>query len=566
MEWKPGTQTVCGVEILPEQRTPLVEALLRVIDQLVATNEELRRTNEQLRTTVQQQQLRIDQLEEEVRRLKGLPDKPKRKPSPSPLNDPSRPPSASGEKQEKPNTPDGKRPGSAKRSKTPDLVIHKNVPLPLEGLPDGTRFLGYLDFTVQDLLFQPHNTRYRRGRYQLPDGTIVTAPLPQDVKSHFGPTLRQYALYQHFHNHVTQPLLHEELLELGVDISAGQVNRLLTEGHEAFHQEKDSLLPAARAVSAYLQTDDTSAKHRGKGGHTLHIGNDLFASFFTTDTKSRVNFLKILLTPHQGYLFNDDALFYLECFELPQTLRARLKADTGWLYEDDKSWEARLDAWEIRSAEHRRLLTESALWANLLAHDLYSDLVLVSDDAAQFKLLTFLHALCWVHMERHVAQLIPLNADQRAAHEATRDAIWDYYQRLKAYRESPTPARRTRLETDFDRLFLKETGWPELNEVLRKIHGKKSELLLVLEHPEIPLHNNLSENDIRQYVKKRKISAGTRSDAGRRCRDTFLSLKTTCRKLGITFWRYLQDRIHGLHDIPPLADLIRRKAADLANP
>src|SRR5208282_4482465 len=103
MEWKPGTQTVCGVEILPEQRTPLVEALLRVIDQLVATNEE-------------------------VRRMKGLPDKPKRKPSPSPLNDPSRPPSASGEKQEKPNTPDGKRPGSAKRSKTPDLVIHKNVP------------------------------------------------------------------------------------------------------------------------------------------------------------------------------------------------------------------------------------------------------------------------------------------------------------------------------------------------------------------------------------------------------------------------------------------------------
>ena len=104
------------------------------------------------------------------------------------------------------------------------------------------------------------------------------------------------------------------------------------------------------------------------------------------------------------------------------------------------------------------------MWANLLAHDLYSDLVFVSDDAAQFKLLAFLHALCWVHMERHVAQLIPLTADQRAAHEAARDAIWDYYQRLKAYRESPTPARRARLETDFDRLFLNETGWPELND------------------------------------------------------------------------------------------------------
>ena len=449
MERKPGTQTVCGVEIRPEERTPLVEALLRVIDQLEAANA-------QLRATVEQQQLRIDRLEDEVRRLKGLPDQPKRKPGPSPLNDPSGPPSASAEKK-KPNTPDGKRPGSAKRCKTRELTIHKTEPLRLNSLPDGTRFLGYLDFIVQDLRFEPYNTRYRRARYQLPDGTVITAPLPPDVKSHFGPTLRQYALYQHFHNHVTQPLLHEELLEVGVDISAGQINRLLTEGHEAFYQEKDDLLPAAREVSAYLQTDDTSARHQGKAGHTLHIGNDLFASFFTTNTKSRVNFLKILLTPHQGYLFNDDALFYLECFELPQKLLARLRAETGWLYEDDESWEARLDAWQITSAEHRRLLTEGALWANLLAHDLYSDLVFVSDDAAQFKLLAFLHALCWVHMERHVAQLIPLTDDQRAAHEAARDAIWDYYQRLKAYRESPTPAQRARLEAGFDRLFLKET-------------------------------------------------------------------------------------------------------------
>src|SRR5271166_4537698 len=173
MAGTPGTQTVCGIEITAEQRTPLVEALLRVIDQLQAM--------------VQQQQLRIEQLEEEVRRLKGLPDQPKRKPSPSPLNDPSGPPSSSGENKKKPNTPDGKRPGSAKRSKTSDLIIHEDVPLLLGDLTDGTRFLGYLDFTVQDLRIEPHNTRYRRGRYQLPDGTILTAPLPQGVHSHFGP-------------------------------------------------------------------------------------------------------------------------------------------------------------------------------------------------------------------------------------------------------------------------------------------------------------------------------------------------------------------------------------------
>ena len=555
MAGTPGTQTVCGIAIPAEQRTPLVEALLRLVDQLLAANEELR-------ATVQRQSLRIEQLEDEVRRLKGLPDQPKRKPEPSSLNDPSGPPSAVRDKKRKP--PRGKRPGSAKRFKTRDLFIHRYKPLPIEDRPAGSKLLGFQEFTVQDLRVEPYNTRYQRCRYRLPNGTIITAPLPSHVTSHFGPSLRQFVLYQHFHNHVTQPLLHEELLELGVDISAGQVNRLLTEGYEAFHQEKDSLLPAAREVSAYLQTDDTSAMHRGKPGHTLHIGNDFFAVFFTTGTKSRVNFLKTLLYPHQDYVFNDDALFYLECFGASQRRLVQLGPESGRSYEDEQSWETQLDVWDITSAEQRRLATEAALWASMLAHDLYNDLVLISDDASQFKILTVLHALCWVHMERHVARLIPLTPAQRDAHEAARDAIWDYYQRLKAYRESPTPQRRGRLEADFDRLFLKKTGWAELNEALQTIHAKKAGLLLVLDHPEIPLHNNLSENDIRQYVKKRKISAGTRSDEGRRCRDTFLSLKTTCRKLGVTFWRYLQDRINDLHVIPPLADLIRGKAAEAA--
>jgi hypothetical protein len=86
-------------------------------------------------------------------------------------------------------------------------------------------------------------------------------------------------------------------------------------------------------------------------------------------------------------------------------------------------------------------------------------------------------------------------------------------------------------------------------------------LLRVLQRPEVPLHNNASESDIREYVKKRKISGGTRSTAGRRCRDSFASLKKTCRKLGVNFWTYLQDRVRGLGKVACLADLIRQRAA-----
>ena len=147
--------------------------------------------------------------------------------------------------------------------------------------------------------------------------------------------------------------------------------------------------------------------------------------------------------------------------------------------------------------------------------------------------------------------MIPLTDTQRAAHLLARDEIWTFSQRLKQYRLTPTDAEKTALNTEFDRLFQQSSGWSEVDTALRKIYARKERLLLVLTHPQIPLHNNLSENDIRQYVKKRKISAGTRSDLGRRCRDTFLSLKTTCRKLRYRFWQYLHDRLQ-LHPQIPL--------------
>ncbi len=230
------------------------------------------------------------------------------------------------------------------------------------------------------------------------------------------------------------------------------------------------------------------------------------------------------------------------------------------MVEDRQAWDEQLDYWEITSQQHRRIVTESALYGSLLEHELYEDMTLISDDAKQFKVLGFLSGLCWVHAERHVARLVPMSAKQRRAHEQVRDEIWTYYQQLKAYCEHPRKREQRRLDREFDRLFLQTTEFAELNAVLRTLHGKKASLLLVLEHPEIPLHNNLSENDIRQFVKKRKISAGTRSDLGRRCRDTFLSLKTTCRKLGVSFLKYLQDRINGFGEIASLPQLIEEQA------
>jgi hypothetical protein len=526
---------IAGIEVPPEERTPLVESLLRLIVQ---------------------QQAEIDRLRAEIARWNGLPPRPTIRPSTLERAHPD----PSHKKRRR-----GKRPGSAKRHKTCELTIHETISLSIDDLPEGTRQNGHEDFVVQDLRIEAHNICYRRLRYLLPDGTFRTAPLPAQVQGHFGPTLRTHVLYQHYQNHVTQPLIREELQERGIDISTGQIDRLLTEGHEEFHAEKDALLPAAREVSGYFQADDTGARHLGKNAYTTVIANPFFASFTTTESKSRINFLKLLRVPHEEYVVGEDALLYMEYQGLSQAMLGRLavcvrKGDR--IVFGDAAWERQLTAWDIRAEEPRRIVTEAALFGTLMRHELYLDQPLVSDDAGQFQILGLLHQLCWLHAERSLKKLLPMNPREQAALDGVRDDLWKYYQRLRAYRESPSVRRKAGLQRDFKRLFTRRTGFADLNEALRRIHQKRDDLLLVLDHPEIPLHNNLSESDIREWAKKRKISAGTRSELGRRCRDTFLSLKKTCRKLGVSFWQYLRDRISGLHGILSLPDLVRQAAQE----
>jgi len=139
--------------------------------------------------------------------------------------------------------------------------------------------------------------------------------------------------------------------------------------------------------------------------------------------------------------------------------------------------------------------------------------------------------------------------------------IWRFYDDLKAYCRNPSPKRKATLRARFDRIFKRRTGFATLDKLLARLHANKAELLMVLDRPEIPLHTNGSENDIRCQVTKRKISGGTRSDAGRDCRDAFLGLAKTCDKLGISFWDYLGARLAaaGGRAVPYLPQLVSQR-------
>jgi len=350
--------------------------------------------------------------------------------------------------------------------------------------------------------------------------------------------------------------------DLGVDISAGQISNILLNGHDAFHDEKDQLLPAAREVSDHLHCDDTSARHQGKAAVCTHIGNELFASFSTTDSKSRLNFLRLLCQGDaEQYRWCEESLESLRAFGVSKKLLAKMSVKSDGVWQNRDVWEQQLKKWRLKPKDKTRV-SEAALCGKLLTEAWYSRIGLVSDDAPQFKLFGLIHGLCWVHGERKIDRLIPLTASHRRAKEQSQQQFWDLYASLQAYRKLPREEQRIEIGLRFDAMCSQKTGYVELNEALGLLGAKREEFLAVLDHPQLPLHNNLSENDIREYARLRKISGGTRSDLGRRCRDTFMSLKKTCRKLGVSFGAYLRDRLSAGKEIPPLVELIRRKAAD----
>jgi hypothetical protein len=488
------------------------------------------------------QQEQIQELRDEIARLKGQKPKPKIKPSKL---------EGGGKKRR------SKRPRRGKRSKTCNLEIHEIVVVPPKEIPKGSRFKGYEDFTVQDIRIELHNTRYRLERWEASTGEHLVGTLPADVGGvHFGATLRSFILYQYHHGHVTQPLILEQVREWGIDISAGHLSAIITDDKEGFHAEKEALLRVGLQQSSYVHVDDTGARHQGRNGYCTHIGNELFAWFASTQSKSRINFLELMRAGHEDYVLNEEALEYMHMHtqKLPKDLLAKLAAHDQKVSNNKEGWEGTLGELGITAERHVRIATEGALLGSVFKHGVHPDLVIVSDDAGQFNVLR--HALCWIHAERAFAKLVGFNDGQREALAGVRTAIWDLYAELKSYKADPDDKKKAGLEARFDELCTTKTCFVTLNKALQRMHLNKTELLLVLERPDIPLHNNPSENDIREYVKKRKISGSTRSDEGRRCRDTFASLKKTCRKNGISFWEYLQDRLRGAGRIPPLATWI----------
>lgn len=189
---------------------------------------------------------------------------------------------------------------------------------------------------------------------------------------------------------------------------------------------------------------------------------------------------------------------------------------------------------------------------------------LVSDDARQFWLVAIYQALCWIHEIRHYKKLSPFIQCNRKRLHAFITELWDFYDQLDEYRNDPSEKQKDILTQQFNDLFSTETGYDDLDKRIALTRKKKVKLLLVLDFPEIPLHNNPAEIALREIVIKRKISYGTRSEDGKTAWENMMTILDTCRKHGVSFMEYVKDIFSGRHKLPRLTDLISQKASILS--
>jgi predicted ester cyclase len=459
----------------------------------------------------------------------------------------------------------GKKQRKKKKSKKQVLVVHKVERRTVEPtqLPSDAEFKGYQSTIIQDILIAPHNIRFEREVYYSPSqGKRIIAPLPEGYRGDFAPELRALILELHHTSEMTESAIHGFLETHGIDISTASISRILTDKHETFHQEKKDIVCAGLKSTQHQQMDDTGARVSGKN-HYMHIlCNDYYTAYFTRKDKTRLTVIDILSGSETQFHFNESTYKLMEQMQVSKKMLDALKekqpASVMNRDEVDLFLKELLPVSSKQHTNRQMILEASAVIGYRSRPDAIK--ILLTDDAPQFKQITEHGALCWVHDGRHYKKLSPVVPLHRAQLDAFLTKYWDYYHELLQYKEKPSSTMAEALSGQFDRLFSTTTGYLRLDERISKTKSKKDALLLVLQYPGLPLHNNTSELGARKQARYRDISFHTTNKKGTEANDTFKTIIQTAKKLGVNSYRYLRERISGTLQMPSLPALILAQA------
>lgn len=533
------------IETIVDEKTKSIhKKLFNVIELLFDANETLQKENQQLR--------------DENNRLKGEQGKPSiRKQSQS---------NHSSEKDRKPRGQQSKKKKAKKKEKrTIDRVEICDVDP--SALPADARFKGYQSVMVQNIIIRIENICFKKKFYYSPSlKKTFMAELPRGYEGEFSPSVKALIIDLHQTHKMTESAVLAFCTNHGLDISSATISRILVNEKSEFQAEKEAIVDAGLLSSSYQQMDDTGARVKGKNYVTHILCNAFYTAFFTRRHKDRLTLLSILTRGEMTFVFNESAYALMEQMGLSEKQLLCLKDHITHQTLSHQEVNALLQLLfpeAHRQGSNRQIILEaSAITAyQQLPHAIE---VLLVDDAPQFRQITKLLALCWVHDGRHYKKLRPVVYSHRHLLENFLNRYWDYYHELLDYQAQPTQAFAKILEESFESLFSTVTGYEALDERILKTKLKKESLLLVLQHPTLPLHNNASELGARTQARYRDISFHTMSDAGTQAKDTFMTIVETAKKLTVNTYHYFYDRISQTNAMPSLASLIEERSRGLA--
>ncbi|MCK4827661.1 transposase, partial [bacterium] len=447
-----------------------------------------------------------------------------------------------------------------KPNRTEKCPVDKSI------LPADAEFKGYQSVIVQELIIKTDNVEYLKEIYYSPSqNKAYIGELPPGIKGGYGPGVISFIYTQKHVSNVSEPKITEFLNNAGIFISQPTVSRFLTKDVDIFHQEKFDIFQAGLISTAYQQIDDTGTRVNGENQYVQILCNPYYTAFFTVPRKDRLTVIDILLCGNERrYFFNQEAFDLLKTFRLSNKVIIQLQSEVADRTLDEKQMEEVLKKLfpnpDKGKNQRARIKEAGAIAAYHNQTDFPIVQTLLSDDAPQFKHITKEQGLCWVHDGRHYKKLhpvVPMNKDKL---DDFLEQYWDYYAKLLEYKENPTQNKAEELSEEFDELFSTQTGYEALDDRIAKTKAKKVELLLVLKYPELPLHNNNSEHGARVEKRKQDVSLHTITDEGTKSKDTFLTIAQTAKKLGVSAYEYILDRVSKQFNMPSLASLIREQS------
>ena len=509
------------------------------------------------------------ELMNEVDRLrKQLEDKKRGKNSST--SDKDKPKDLSSEKRR----PDPNKPTRLLRDRRSgkELEIHETIPCPIDPStlpPDAIRHPDH-SVIVQNIVIEPHNIEFLQEVYYSPkEKKSYRGALPEGYDtSDFGPDLRALILSLKYCGNMSEPKIGEFLENFGVEVSSGSLSNILTGTAVQFEKAYGEILVSGLTSTNYQQTDDTSARVAGKSWHTHIVCNPYYTFYSTRSSKDRLSVLSVLQNVKSlRFRFNSQTLDILDKeFEIATKWRDKIsfqiESHNGDFELDAEEFKTLFDDWMGTTCSADRLAISHAsaivYYRNQTSIPVVK--VLACDDAKQFKLLTEHIALCWIHEGRHYERLSPVVASHKQALEDFFKRFWEYYGRLLEYQAGPTKLQAVELREDFTKLFSTKTGYDALDKRIAITSTKHLELLTVLDYPDSPVHNNVSELGARVSARRRDVSLHSTSERGAHSMDVFTTIVQTCKKLSYSAYEYFRQHLRHDPSAPILAKMITEAA------